>query len=245
MSNQKARNRRSRQKSSNYFTGSRLSPPEYPPVVVAQPWNTATVMIRKANLTSYAVTLKEIRYFIKGQLGFNNLQDTASDKSNIHFELRIQSISVWLLAQKGSLMLQPIDFTRYSKSDNAVVELTRIDSFSQKNMYARVGYQYPLAVQSHAVSTAKEPDLMVAALTSGTGDLEIHLHVLWRGASSVLLQPEYTFPESHDSISEDDFTVLNNEDRLSRIERMLQTLIPSGSHLSQAGKSSDCDVKPD
>lgn len=221
---------------SNAFTGRRTYPSEYPGVVIGQPWNSAVVLIRKGSSSKLSLKVDDVRTAMKNQLGLNNIPESSDTSKNVQFELRLQHIAIWFSADKGKLCVMPMDVVNNSSS--RLIELARLDSYGVKNMYARVGYDYPLSIKSVPLSTATDFSQPIAEIyCTGTGDLEIHLSVLWKCSYSVLSVLEYVYPTPNDddaASKQASFEVLPTvpidvQERLNTIEDLLLRLCSHGS----------------
>lgn len=171
------RSRNARRAEAFRLSGGRILPSTLPPVVVSQPWNSAVIMAQAAGSSSLKKFLvKDLKKFMKAQLGFVNAADTTLD-----FDVRIESISMWALSDDIHLVLYPADFVTKSG-----IELSRVESHSQRNAYARVGFQYPLHLSITPVSTATDA-LIAAFVTSAETTCEFHIKILWKGAHTALV----------------------------------------------------------
>lgn len=175
--------------------GGPLVPSVEPPVITSQPWNSAIIMYQASstNTISY-VTLLDIKTKMLNQMGFSklinlktNVQGNPPVTDYINFDLRIQGLSMWAFSNVH-LMIQPLDFT----SSTGNVELARVESHAQKNMYARVGYSYPYHISGTPISTSSDAKL-AAFVTSSASDVELHLRVLWKGADTGLAVKKTVF----------------------------------------------------
>lgn len=166
--------------------GYKFLPSEMPPSFVAQPWNNMPLIIRKKGASStWQVKVSDVLIALRAQAGFTNVPSTES-KDAVHFEIRIKGISVW---ETGGLAfaLMPMDIL------NVGSELCRIDSNPQRNMFARAGYQYPLAHTSITLSTFTKSSTLLFTLLGGS-TYEVHLSLVWKGADSSLPQLEFVYP---------------------------------------------------
>lgn len=212
----------------NDFSGKRTVPSEMPPVMTMEPWNTATLVHRSDVKSVVTVTVDTLRTIARNQLGFGNTDDTV-ENARIGFEFRIQSFSVWGVEGK-TLTVYPIDLIR-ATATGTQVELGRFDSVAMKNMYPRVGYVYPGAIRATPFSTSRDKTIKILVIKGDTGTIELHFHVLWRGAHSAELVRAFDFRRTdgtvgvRDDPSEASFQVIDNPgSRLSRLEDMMLRL---------------------
>lgn len=160
--------------------GHTYQPSMLPPLFSLQPWNAATVrfvaIVTAAQELFLTIAAKDVYDKMINQLGLYYFNTQAYP---ISVEWRLQAYSAWSKAEKGFLRTLPMDFIRADKPS----ELTNVDSMTQKNMYAAVGYQYPVAHTNHVLTTDSTPVLLIDAPTGK--EVEIHFKVLWRGANTV------------------------------------------------------------
>lgn len=176
------------------IVGESYIPSEVPPVVTGQPWNPATLMFKMSlspsgNADYKFLKLKEV---IMNQLGFAN-----TPPANINFDVRIQSVAIWI--DNGSVVFTPADFLSYS-----LAELARIDSYPMKNMYARVGYRYPLHLQSTTLTTKNtnvNPILWGIAVSVATS-AQFAVNILWKGSETkaAIKVIKYKYRDSESSL---------------------------------------------
>nr|UCR92559.1 MAG: hypothetical protein [Chaq-like virus] len=178
-----SRNVRSRTQSN--IQGGKYIPSEMPPVITSQPWNPCTVMFQtNASSTLSFIKFSDLKSRMKTQLGFNN---TPADR--IDFDIRIESFSLWAVADKVHLVAYPTDFL-----SNSGVELSRIESHSQRNMYARIGYRFPSHLYITPLSTSGASNRNILGFVSSAAtSLEVHVRVLWKGADTALAIPRVTY----------------------------------------------------
>lgn len=171
------------------LNGHKFMPPEMPPVLIGQPWNNMTLILRITGAAQdHKIVLENIRVALRSQTGFNNVPDQSASSTSCHFDVRIKALSVWG-TDGNSISVLPMDLI----SNNC--ELTRIDSNAQKNMYARVGYKLPLAQSSITMATARTKDKVVLIL-SGASSYEVHMNVLWKGADTAFPKKVFEYPPS-------------------------------------------------
>jgi len=164
--------------------GQKFLPTEMPPSFVAQPWNNVNLILRLNSTTQ--VTVADVRTALQAQAGFTNVPITGIDKSNVHFDIRLKSYSVWAIDSRP-MAIMPMDLL------NSSAELCRIDSNPQKNMYARAGYKLPLAQSSVTISTFRQKGLVLLNFLGAT-EFEVHINVLWKGVDTSLPTLSYTYP---------------------------------------------------
>lgn len=169
--------------------GGKYIPSVQPPVLTTQPWNSLVVMYQATVTASQAAFIdsSSLKNKMLNQLGFSKIV-TKQATTYVDFDLRIRSISVWALGQDVHIMMQPINIlTNYSKIENknGLVELARIESHSQKNMYARVGYTFPSFISESPFSTVENYNIAALSASRQT-DVEVHVSVLWKGADTAL-----------------------------------------------------------
>lgn len=169
----------------NPLTGGRFIPTEMPPVIVTQPWNSATVMFQRntssvLNFTTFGDLKKQMRV----QLGF-----TTAAVETLDFDVRIESISMWANADKVHIVLYPANFIM----SNAV-EFSRVESHGQKNMFARVGFRFPAHISATPMSTSYSSNVNICGhVSTATSLCEMHIKILWKGASTALAIPHTTY----------------------------------------------------
>lgn len=159
------------------LSGADYLPTEVPPVVVSQPWNNVTIMFRlevTSASTQNSFTVMKLKAYMLKQLGF-----AIATAEKVDFDFRIQSLAMWMI-EPGHIVLFPYNF-----SDSTTAELSRIESHSMKNMYARVGYHYPSHLQSSTLSTRQNGTAELFGLAlSAKSVVEMHIRILWKGADS-------------------------------------------------------------
>lgn len=207
------------------FTGSKYLPSEMPPVVNTVPWNHATIIVKQTSGTDLTIGL--LRDNIKAQLGFANMEPVSDVKKDFSCEIRLQGFSAW---SSDAITALPIDIVRGTSSlKDSQVELMRLDSFPMKNMFARIGFTFPLAVQATPLSSIRDKDQKVVVFICSK-EVIIHCHLLWRGAHSKNLSLFYGFPPNRPTsrLRGHDFDLLMDEEsiesvtaRLLRIEALL------------------------
>lgn len=177
------RSRNNRRSDAFRLTGGRILPTVLPPVVLSQPWNSAVIMAQTgASSTLKKFQIKDLKKFMLSQLGFVKVAEASID-----FDIRIESISMWALADDIHLVLYPADFVTKSG-----IELSRVESHSQRNAYARVGYQYPSHLTVTPVSTTS--DSLIAAFVSSVSCVcEFHVKILWKGANTALVTKQVRY----------------------------------------------------
>lgn len=192
--------------------GSVFRPTLVPPLFSSQPWNNVIVRILdNVPEKTLEIKLSTIFEFLSNQLG---LFTESGSHIPIDMELRIQSISVWLLSEASVLKLMPIDFLR---TGNRSCELANVDSMSQKNMYATAGYIFPTAHSSH-VFLNSDPNQIICAIDGTRGPCEIHVKAVWRGARTADIKsvfkpiPKIKYKENRDSLGMLDIEHLSLED---------------------------------
>lgn len=170
-------------------SGSSYIPTEMPPVITAQPWNNVDLLFKMSTTTPGVIenlSLSKLLDHLKNQCGFSSVLGA-------NFDVRIQSVACWM-TEVGHCSLYPFDFITGS-----VAELSRLDSFAQKNMYARVGFHYPAHLQSATMSTASTKSVNIFGLASTVSSaFDICLKILWKGADTktAIEVVEYVYPHS-------------------------------------------------
>lgn len=218
------RRQRTNSRRTSDFVGLKTLPSEMPPVVNTVPWNQATLILKKtASSTHFQCKISDLTTTAKSQLGFSNVEPVADTPKNIAFEFRLQSFSVW---SEASISAYPIDLVRGTSDSKAQVELMRLDSFPMKNMFARVGFNFPAQVQALPLASIRDADQVITVFNILNKDFEIHYHVLWRGAYSAELKLKFDYVNSSTrntkSAEQAELT-----DVLSRILRIESLLLPS------------------
>lgn len=161
----------------NSMMGHMTAPSDVPPTITATPWNPLTVRQSLRTANGY-IKLSDLHSATCTQLG---LQKDV-DSSSMTLDYRIVSISVWLKTD-GSFGLFPIDFVNSDKTNPN--EYARYDSNSMKNMFARVGFVYPISAQTCVLNSVNASAVCLAFLAAGaTSAFEVHWRILWRGAST-------------------------------------------------------------
>lgn len=192
------------------ISGATFTPSEMPPIINAQPWNNVRLLfkISVSSNNDKAVTLADIREHCHNQLGFSKSTTSA------HYDLRIKSIAAWM-EEVGHISMYPLDFV-----NGSAAEFARVDSYSMKNMYARVGYHYPAHVQASTLSTKKTQTCNLVMFSTTVGaTVNIALDVLWKGADTVQASEvkTYVYPKKRAVALRKDLTHLVEE--LSLLEQ--------------------------
>lgn len=171
------------------MNGHTYTPSDHPPVVSTAPWSQTTIRYRPDPKDHMWIKGADVREAFACQLGFAD--KTGIALPDVHFEFKMQSIAVWLLGE-GLLQVQPLDVV----ANDGSREYARLESFTVKNMYAKVGYVYPITAQNYVVSTKTQ--VALAYVSSTPVQLEVHLRVLWRGANAASLKLVHVYrPISH------------------------------------------------
>lgn len=165
--------------------GQKFLPTEMPPSFVAQPWNNINLILRLYETPPISVKVSSIRTALQAQSGFTNVPNTKDEKTNVHYDLRFKSFSVWAVDSQPMSMF-PMDLL------NNHAELCRIDSNPQKNMYARAGYKLPLAQSSVTFSTLNQASVALLILQNAV-KYEVHINLLWKGADTSLPTLTYVY----------------------------------------------------
>lgn len=160
--------------SSRIIRGGTFKPPIVPQVFSLTPFNQVIIRLREAAKVPWNLSIGDIHVVMTKQLGFTGINFTGDGG----FEFKLISIMVWNVVDSNS------DLTVAVRDPSGTIstELSRVDSMGMKNMYARVGYNYPISVSScvyHSVKDASKPLASVYATRPG---YEVHVKILWRGA---------------------------------------------------------------
>lgn len=178
------RSRRNSANMSSVISGFKYTPSEMPPVITSQPWNSVVVMFQVTSSTELqSLTLLDLKKKMRIQLGFNKVLE-----ANIEFDVRLESISMWAVADKTHLVMFPADYTR---TDN--IELSRVESHAQRNMYARVGFRFPAHISATPMSTRSTTKTVLGYVSSVSSTCEIHVKLMWKGADTALAVPRVDY----------------------------------------------------
>lgn len=171
------------------FRGKRFQPTLMPSQFTSQPWNNATIRIKltQAQLSAAANYLQSATIIDIAQKQLGLIADTKA----LSIEFRIQKFSAWAIGGEA-LRILPIDFVNGASTSELIV----LDSMAQKNMYACVGYQYPMSHQVKVINSAKTSINIMYIESDNT--VEIHLNVLWRPSNQgkLISGYEYVNPSS-------------------------------------------------
>lgn len=147
--------------------GGRFRPSLMPTQFTTNPWCNITVRIMQNTANHYFTTVDIAKQLI-AQFGI----------ASSTLELRIISVSAWAF-KANQITIWPTDFLSTSNAQ----ELAVCNSMAQKNMYACVGYKYPMNHANHVFfvkpDDSKGSTVCVAEVSSG--DYETHFKVLFRG----------------------------------------------------------------
>lgn len=214
--------RQTRSPTHNHFVGYKTTPSENPPSFNGNPWNAATILCKMSPGANGSDTFKinQLRNVMKSQLGFTNLTDPTEPKSAMAFEIRFVSFSCWLIDSTvnfRTLSVYPFDIINSTTSETT--EFIRLDSNSGRNVFARVGYTYPLSFQAVPIDTVRYSNFHILRAAFSSGVLEINFHILWRGSYTGELKLFYA--PRDDSFSELD---LDLDTRLDLLSRAVSTL---------------------
>lgn len=157
------------------LNGGKFIPSDDPPVITACPWNTVTI--------DTTVSLgKTLGYFKQSDMLAVCINQLGFLDSNVHFEYRLLSCSLWAYSSTKSDYFR-ISVFPMSMVGSRGIELTRLESNAVKNKFAKVGYHYPLNHTSLVCST-KSSDTELLAFVSSEEACSgfLHFKINWRGA---------------------------------------------------------------
>lgn len=236
--------------------GGKFIPSDDPPVTVSAPWNSAVIYAEvafTAGTFSFFTTEDFIKY-ARTQLGFDiKPTDKIKEIIAVDLEYRFQSISLWAYpnSDKASEQFRISVYPMNLFNDSAATtELTRLESNSMRNKFAKVGYTYPLS-HSTAVISSTGKKLKVVGYIANKKLLGImHIKILWRGAiqgfsySELFMRHVCAYPERSDSsvIDDDDDEVVHVEalsidDKDSHLEKLILDHFQKGNPSKEEIKS--------
>lgn len=162
--------------------GRSFRPNLVPPIFSHQPWNGVTLrLVKELGTSSIAICFDDLDDPLCKQLGAYYVPDPANSNNvkNILLEYRLDSMSVWNMGERAFLRVMALDFLTKSRS-----ELVTMDSSPMKNMFACVGYVWPVAHQQHVIFSGDQNKENVIYIDGAPGQIEIHLKMQWRCAMS-------------------------------------------------------------
>jgi hypothetical protein len=186
--------RRKEQKSSRASRSSRkrsldgrtYTPSPVPRLVTFCPWYAVTV----ASTTSTSATKGAVLSLTTKTI-FATLESQLGIKAVNGFGMRIQSVSLWLPQQGGTLPLDfAVDYYGFTRSPttsaNPVAQIRkREESFGTGMSSARLGYEWPLADRQQVLYSYDDAPIDVLAVqANATSRLVIlHIRLLWMSAN--------------------------------------------------------------
>lgn len=209
-------------------SGRRFIPPLIPPQFTCQPWNNIVVRFRNTLANSVAsITVEDLAKNLTTQAGLCQSDSTKKPINPIPVDVRIQKVMCWIddkATTSGMLTLYPYDF-------DAKTELAVLESTAQKNMYACVGYAWPISHQTRVLdnTTRKDTVLLIIDATNKV-DYEMHFHILWRGSNSFQIDKVYApvpvrvQPSSSIEVI-DNIEVEEDSSASTEIERRIETVV--------------------
>lgn len=171
--------KRNAKRSSNTSTphnirGGTFRPPIVPQVYSLTPFNTVLIRLRESAKSPWNISIGDVHAVMTKQLGFTGINFTGDGG----FEVRFMSIMVWNITDGNSDLTVAVR----DPSGTASTELARVDSMGMKNMYARIGFNYPISISSCVYHSVKDGNKQIASIYATRPGYEVHLKIMWRGA---------------------------------------------------------------
>lgn len=207
-----------RAQAESLFKGQRFQPSLMPSQFSSQPWNNATIRHKIAQNSGSYLTSATLINVIQRQLGLS-VTDSQRKDLFLPIEYRILKFSAWAIGGT-SLRILPMDYL----SGTSTSELTVLDSMAQKNMYACVGYQYPMSHQVKVLSA--QSDKYNVFYLEADSTVELHISILWRPSDQGKLTLKFEYVKE-DTKSKRHKTTMNLEvigQRIKEITDMFEEL---------------------
>lgn len=169
-------------RSSGNIMGMKIIPSDEPPVLTGQPWNSIIIdtdmEITANSFTSY--TTDKLWESLTNQAGFHG--------QNLTFEVRIDSIQVWAYEKHfdtSNVAYERFCFCPLNFLSGTGIEMTRIESNSVRNKFAKAGYKYPVTISTVPFTLSSDIKVALFSMSASVASKAIiHIRLLWRGANA-------------------------------------------------------------